>query len=145
MPNVCDNRLAICGPPEAVMQLVRTLESEEQALDFNTLIPTPDELNGPEGEAVGESGFPRWYEWNRTNWGVKWNTWEVVRRGYGRTGRVRYRFCTAYGPPAEFLDCVAARWPEVTMTLTFDVELLGDGDGLWRDGVRVKLHDEVPW
>jgi hypothetical protein len=103
----------------------------------------PDELLGPKGEMRGPSGLPRWSEWARVNWGVKWNAWSGARRGYGRTGRVRYRFLTAYGPPSEFLDRVAAGWPQVTMRLEFSVELLGDGDGLWRDGARDELHDEI--
>lgn len=144
MPNICDNRLAIAGPPEVVMDLVQSLQGKEQPLDFECLVPMPDVLLGPQGEIRGPSGFPRWYEWARTNWGVKWNAWGGVRRGYGRTGRVRYRFLTAYGPPSEFLDGVAARWPQVTMRLEFSVELLGDGNGLWRDGARAELHDEIP-
>jgi hypothetical protein len=30
MPNVCDNRLAIVGPSEVVMELVKSLQGEEQ-------------------------------------------------------------------------------------------------------------------
>lgn len=143
MPNVCDNRLAISGPPEIVMELVRSVEGPEEALDFESLIPVPDEIDGPAGQALGESGLPVWYEWARIHWGVKWNAWGGRRRGYGRTGRVRYRFFTAYGPPDAFLDQVAASWPQVTMELEFWVEFLGEGTGLWRDGKRIKLHDEV--
>jgi hypothetical protein len=143
MPNVCLNRIAISGPPTVVMDLVRTLAGDEEPFDFEQLIPMPDAFLGAAGEEVTPTGLPRWYLWARTNWGVKWNAWGGSRRGYGRSGRVRYRFCTAYGPPSEFLDRVAFRWPEVTMRLVFEVEFLGAGDGLWTGGARVALRDEV--
>jgi hypothetical protein len=144
VPNHCENGLAISGPPEIVMELVRAVDGPEEPFDFETLLPVPPEIAGPAGQEQGEPGLPVWYEWARTHWGVKWNAWGGRRRGYGRTGRVRYRFFTAYGPPDAFLDHVAARWPEVTMELEFWVELLGEGTGLWRDGRCVDLDDEVP-
>lgn len=144
MPNVCDNRLAISGPPNAVLELVRSVEGPEEPFDFETLIPVPAEMSGPDAQQPGESGLPLWYEWARTHWGVKWNAWGGRRQGYGRTGRVRYRFFTAYGPPDAFLDHVAAKWPQVTMRLEFSVELLGEGGGVWTDGRCIELDNEVP-
>ena len=136
MPNACDNRLAIAGPPAVVMALVRALESEDAALDFERLLPTPrDLLDGGDYDASGiADGLPGWYQWRREHWGVKSNASGVTRRGYGRTGRVRYRFNTPYGPPIEFLDAVAGMAPEIEMDLRFDVELLGGGIARWRSG-----------
>ena len=78
MPNVCDNRLAISGPPDAVRELVRSVGGPEEPFDFETLMPVPAEMLGPEGRQPGESGLPLWYEWARTHWGVKWNAWEAA-------------------------------------------------------------------
>ncbi len=71
--------------------------------------------------------------------GVKWNACDVTRRGYGRTGRVRYRFMTPYGPPSAFLDFVAARYPEVAMSLSYDVESLGCGMAACAGGRRISI------
>jgi len=95
VPNWCVNRLAIAGPPAAVKLLVEVLASPDAALDFAARRPTPPELLAD--QPVQAEGFPDWYRWRRTHWGVKWNTSDVTRRGYGRTGRVRYRFMTPYG------------------------------------------------
>src|SRR4051794_4660151 len=97
MPNCCDNRLAIAGPPDVVMELVRLLEGPEEKLDFERLLPTPrDLLEGADYDAPGiPDELPGWYQWHREHWGVKWNAWGASRRGYGRTGRVRYRFSRA--------------------------------------------------
>lgn len=138
MPNWCDNRLAIAGPPAVVRLLVEELEGPEQPLDFEQLLPTPGELvDGAGNRAAGmPAELPGWYQWRLEHWGVKWNACDVARRGYGRTGRVRYRFFTPYGPPMEFLDHVARRYPEVGMDLVFAVELLGGGRASWRAGAR---------
>ncbi len=147
MPNWCDNRLAIAGPPDVVMELVRLVDGDEQQLDFERLLPMPqDLLDGADDDAPASiaDGFPGWYLWRQEHWGVKWNASDVTRRGYGRTGRVRYRFFTPYGPPAEFLDDLAALMPEVSMQLSFEVELLGDGRAAWRDGHRVEHEERVP-
>jgi hypothetical protein len=134
MPNTCANRLAIHGPRDVVEDLVRVVASEDQMLDFERLIPTPGQVKDSVGDGAGGAD---WRGWRIANWGVKWNAWEVVRAGYGRTGRVRYRFRTAYAPPLPILDHIAARWPQVTMILSFEIEMLGEGQQLWRDGARI--------
>ena len=134
MPNTCDNRLALAGPRDVVEDLVRVVASEDHALDFERLIPMPDWIKGSVGDGAGGA---EWREWRIAHWGVKWNAWRVVRTGYGRTGRVRYRFRTAYAPPLPILDHIAARWPQVTMILRYEIEMLGEGQRLWRDGGRV--------
>jgi hypothetical protein len=113
------------------MELVEQLAGD-QALDFEKLLPTPAHLL--EERTAGLRGLPGWYEWRREHWGVKWNAEGVRRRGYGRTGRVRYRFHTPYCAPIEFLDHVASLWPDVTMELTFDVEQMGGGAVSWSAG-----------
>jgi hypothetical protein len=144
MPNWCDNRLAIAGPPKVVQALVCELQGPNGVLDFETLLPTPSDLIVAEPQRIlpgDPTEFPDWYAWRHENWGVKWNAAEASRIGYGRTGRVRYRFFTAWGPPAEYLDFVAQRYPEVSMSLTFDVEMMGTGAGSWRGGDLVELYD----
>lgn len=76
---------------------------------------------------------------------MKWNAVSVTRRGYGRTGRVRYRFFTAYGPPTEFLNALARRFPRVEMDLTFEVELLGDGRAAWRGAQLAELGENTTY
>lgn len=78
MPNWCVNRLAIAGPPAAVKLLVEELVSSDAALDFAALRPTPPELLAD--QPVPAEGFPDWYRWRRTHWGVKWNASDVTRR-----------------------------------------------------------------
>src|SRR5947209_3747913 len=87
MPNVCDNRLAISGPVDTVMDLVRSAESQEQAFDFDRLLPMPDDLKGEAGRALGPSGRPCSYEWSQSTWG------SVERVGGGPAGIRPNRTC----------------------------------------------------
>ena len=109
-----------------------------RALDFEQVLPTPaDLLDGADYEAPGiPTQLPGWYAWRREHWGVKWNASAVRRTGHGRTGRVRYRSLTPYGPPAALLDRLSAAFPEVAMESTYEVELLGHGAARWRAGTR---------
>ena len=131
MPNWCDNRLAVRGRPKEVMGLVQLLEGEDP-LDFERLLPMPKEIReGRDYHAPGVPDvFPGWYQWSREHWGVKWNAVEVSRRGFGKTGRVRYRFLTAYSPPTEFIDELARRFPAVESTSPMP----------WRCGAEDMLH-----
>jgi Ferredoxin-like domain in Api92-like protein len=142
MPNWCDNRLAIRGAPGEVMDLVALLEGEEP-LDFERLLPMPEAIrDGGDYEAHrGRDGFPGWYQWSCEHWGVKWNASYSSRRGYGRTGRVRYRFLTPYDPPMEFMHELAASFPGLEFDLVFDIEMWGQGRAEWRDGELTELVD----
>jgi hypothetical protein len=144
MPNWCDNRLAIRGRPAEVMDLVALLEGD-QPLDFERLIPMPQDIrDGADYEAhQGRNGFPGWYQWSCEHWGVKWNAVNSTRRGIGRTGRVRYRFFTAYDPPMEFIDALARRFPAVEIDLTFDIEMWGSGRAQWREGQLAEFADHA--
>jgi hypothetical protein len=140
IPNWCINRLAIRGEPQTVMRLVELLEGETP-FDFNRVVPMPSGIKGGQPYDAGlPDTFPGWYQWSRENWGVKWNAVEVTRRGFGRTGRVRYRFLTAYGPPTELLDVIATALPGIEMDLEYTVELMMDGWAHvpWRKGHRVR-------
>jgi hypothetical protein len=141
MPNWCDNRLAIRGARNVVIELVELLEGDTP-FDFERVLPMPKTIqDGGAYDGGMLDMFPGWYQWSRQNWGVKWNATSVTRRGYGRTGRVRYRFFTAYGPPTELLDELARRFATVELDLSFDVEMLGCGSASWRDGARVEYEE----
>ncbi len=128
------------------MELVSLVEGDEP-FDFEQLLPMPEGIrDGADYDAPGiPDALPGWYQWAREHWGVKWNAAYVTRRGYGRTGRVRYRFLTAYGPPTEFLDELALRFPDVEMDLVYDVELLGGGAAYWRDGRLTGYEGDDPY
>jgi hypothetical protein len=127
------------------MNLVDAVEGDSP-FDFERVLPMPKHIRagGAYDGGLSVEVFPGWYQWSCENWGTKWNAWDVSRRGYGRTGRVRYRFFTAYDPPMPVLDALAHRFPSVEIDLSFDVELRGDGTAAWRNGELVDYEEDMP-
>jgi len=64
--------------------------------DFNKIIPQPENIfNGnlgkEEEEMCKREGRPTWYEWNRHNWGTKWNCSDCGEEKYNS-----FTFVTAW-------------------------------------------------
>lgn len=56
-----------------------------------------------------------WYNWNIREWGTKWEIDEAKLTQV--SGQLSYEFSTAWSPPAEALDKLAAQYPSLTFTL----------------------------
>ena len=135
MPNHCTHRLVINGPQEDVTRLVDLLHDGDSPFSFNSLIPMPEELRGtssPNGltgkEMTKKYGHADWYGWAVSNWGTKWNAYEVNMRGVQSplellahaggdgTREVEYDFQTAWSPPLPFMEKLFAENPTLTFT-----------------------------
>jgi hypothetical protein len=107
MPNHCTNRLTLsCGSKETAQQLAQRFKGEESELDFNQLIPCPEELlEPPENEAAkvelkAKYGHDNWYDWRIAHWGTKWNSYECeLDDSWIDDGILEYQFDTAWSPP----------------------------------------------
>ena len=138
MPNWCHNRVSFYAENEQdVSKLKRIFESETP---FNEIIPSPDWKNTPnekgelpveelhrndKGEVMCASwNFPdgtnddRWYHWNISNWGVKWdiNKQEVDEDD----GWFELNFETPWGPPNEIYDRLVELFPDVSINWFYD-------------------------
>ncbi len=66
------HHIHVVGPRRAVSSILSRHFTEDGTLDFNTLIPMPDELREyslEEGYLTKTYGFSNSIEWARTNWG----------------------------------------------------------------------------
>jgi len=67
---------SVLGLPEGwEIELTKPID---QFPDFNKVTPQPEnifngDLGAPEEEMCRREGRPTWYDWNRANWGTKWN------------------------------------------------------------------------
>ena len=80
MPNYIKNRLTINGTKEEIKEVKEFLQGVNGVIDFNKITPTPKwvyqgDISFVEEEKYGKENC--WYEWNRTNWGTKWNAWDT--------------------------------------------------------------------
>ena len=94
MPNWCRNRVTVFGEPEEIAKVTKIFKDEKSI--FDNIIQSPDwrrlpnekgeyakleqHKNPKTGEVIFETyNFPdgknddRWYNWNITNWGTKWD------------------------------------------------------------------------
>tara|TARA_R110001632_G_scaffold153307_1_gene271136 strand:+ start:796 stop:1401 length:606 start_codon:yes stop_codon:yes gene_type:complete len=85
MPNWFESRIDVSGKREDVRKFVenvkgsKTYDTEDYEFDFNHFIPQPSNIfrgsiSMREEKMFIEKGIPNWYDWNRENWGTKWNS-----------------------------------------------------------------------
>ena len=156
MPNICENELSIYADGDQQEALLKTLtkrvKSKESVFDFNKLVPSPDWDNTPneDGEfpVIDEDApafmqikkFPlsgksddRWYDWNRENWGTKWNAGkaEVYVCKYG--DHVQFKFQTAWAAPVEILLALRDQYPQLQFNWFYRIEEWEDCGFLHRE------------
>ena len=125
MPNWCDNRLRIFGPPDEIEKFQRQAtghapwlsEHERQTtapspLNFHRLLPVPAEVLAQHNGDVLE-------KWQVANWGTKWEADETELVDEWDTG-VCYGFNTAWSPPIALLKSIGPNWPTLKFLLHYE-------------------------
>ena len=137
MPNWCENTLTVKGPDKTIKSFVRTAKAKGTALSLNKFIPMPKKLENTISPSRNDTprqiernkklrakyGFDNWYEWRCQHWGVKWDV--KARLIEHRDGHVTYAFDTAWGPPTDWLDAVAKKYPDLKFTLKYEEPGMG--------------------
>jgi hypothetical protein len=150
MPNWCYNSLCVSGKKEILADFVsktlvpRNMSSEEEydeshRFTFNILHPLPKALEGgfsPLPKLEGEDdiqykermaenvrlyGAEDWYDWNRYNWGTKWDASSTCVEQLDDQN-FNVRFNTAWSPPIDWFEKVIPMYPELEFDLIFDEE-----------------------
>ena len=104
MPNHVTHKAEFFGDQNDVDFILSILKTEEnnngeqwtRHIDFNNIVPQPKSLFL---ESIGKKEEERtrgwnWYDWNRENWGTKWNAYSIERDGNTIT------FDTAWNSPS---------------------------------------------
>jgi len=135
MPNWCTNGLTVEGDPDKVQKFREDntyVEVGEDAgmasgdhrvlpLSFEAKYPTPRQADG---KLIGEGpkvtpGMPDWYQWRIDNWGTKWDLTEETDVEHDGD-YIHYSFDSAWGPPAIWVEKVAAEYPDLKFTIDFE-------------------------
>lgn len=142
MPNWVYSQLGVHGSPEDVAALkaqVRkhytqtvpdyrdrdkkvTVTHTDDFSFWNIVAPPEDKLDlyhaihdGSEDKTWG------WYNWNCSNWGVKWDASDVHMTEYA-DDHIAYSFSTAWGTPTEAMVTLSEQYPNVTLDLEWEEE-----------------------
>lgn len=114
MPNHVTNSLF------APAHVIDALLDEDGHIDFNLIVPQPENIE--RGGCSGEHppGVPCWYIWNTTNWGTKWNGYET-----DRVSDELLTFETAWSTPIPIFEALAAKFPDEEFSVKWADEDLG--------------------
>lgn len=137
MPNHVTHIFKIQGSEEELKKFYDEYIGEDDALDFNKLIPMPTILEGtisgntPEmeteeykakaKEAIEATGHCDWYNWRIEHWGTKWNSYSARCENYGDL--IELEFDTAWSCPEPIFKVLAEKFPN----LAFEGYALDEG------------------
>lgn len=120
MPNHTLNTLTFSGDSariEALLAAVQNDEGGKGSIDFDRLIPMPEELNPERNpqETPNEMcfNFPAWYDWRIEHWGTKWNAYDGQEVELLQGGDIRMTFHTAWNPPHPIVAKLSQQFPDI--------------------------------
>ena len=96
MPNHVSNEIRIICNDEKTYDEFKELVKggDDQEFDFDRIIPQPDDINPDLNETSD------WYDWRCTNWGTKWNAYDVeIDWDEEYKECIEINFQTAWSPP----------------------------------------------
>ena len=103
MPNHITTVIEFTGKQENIEKIFELIAGENGEIDFNKLIPTPDNIyqgniGQKEREIYGENN---WFDWNVKHWGTKWNAYGIC------VDDNTLSFDTAWSFPEPVMDALA--------------------------------------
>jgi len=126
MPNWCENRLTIQGD-KAVLDEIEVKHFRDTTdgaeLDFNTIIPYPQECKDADARESKEMGFAsvfseEGYNWCCNNWGTKWNAKSTSSLRVD-DNELEVTFDTAWSPPIPVVLAFSTLYPQLVFELQY--------------------------
>ena len=130
MANHCANRIEIQGEAKDVAVVKKFLQGKDTCFDFNNILPMPEELENtlvpvPDPETFKNRrlrklyGTDNWYDWKKSNWGTKWNSFNGEIADMDDEYLV-YRFDTAWSPPTPVIEALREKFKDISISAFFD-------------------------
>lgn len=93
----------------------------EGHVDFNCIVPTPENVSQEEGPAEDAyaQGMIYWRDWNESNWGTKWNAGDSERRS-----DTSVYFNTANAPACTVMIALSLQFPGEIIELRTAQEII---------------------
>jgi hypothetical protein len=102
------------GDEYPVFDLDATVPFPTELTD-TTSPPQNDEEKKLQAELTKKYGAGNWYDWRVKYWGTKWDTYDAEEVEEIKGG-LRFRFETAWCPPAQWLKTTAKQFPSLKFT-----------------------------
>ena len=140
MPNWCRNRVTVYSDNTQPIEKIKKIFEDKKNI-FGQIIKEPDwrRLPNEKGEFpkvkqhLGKDGsvmfetheFPdgknddRWYHWNITNWGTKWDACNVEIE-YADESQIEIEFDTAWSPPEPICERLREMFQDVSISWFYD-------------------------
>lgn len=129
MPNHITNIVVVSGDENRIRAMLKAVQNDEHgvgSLDFNKIIPMPDNDDS--------------YHWCIANWGTKWNS-------YGYTGNIFFEngkmtFYTAWSAPHPILEKLSEMYPDIKFEHEWADEDIGSNCGryVYYDSKRIEEY-----
>ena len=100
-------------------------------VDFEILIPQPENIEKGGCNGTHEDGVICWYSWSIENWGTKWNAYDASVEAV-EGDLIKIEFDTAWSHPAPIIEPLGAKHPEETILVEWADEDLGHNVGRYR-------------
>jgi len=135
MSNYVGNKIVFYGEDENVKKILEEIKSEKQPIDFNRIIPMPNNIfRGNLGiEEEQKYGKDNRYDWSIENWGTKWNAYNTCLTEDDEGNTVLF-FNTAWKPPMPIIEklCEICHKSNVDlMGIYSNEDFDSDCHGLW--------------
>jgi hypothetical protein len=104
--------------------VARQLLDAESHIDFNNIIPEPENIERGGCDGRHEEGEICWYDWRCLEWGTKWNAITDTPVELN-SNPVTLRFDTAWAHPFPIIETLAAKNPAETLRVAYADEDLG--------------------
>ncbi len=129
MPNHITNIVAISGDEERIQAMLKEIQTDEYGIgsvDFNKIIPMPDDTDS--------------YNWCIANWGSKWNSYGYTADTGFKDGKLT--FLTAWSAPHPILQRLSEMFPDIEFEHEWADEDIGMNCGryVYYDGERTEEY-----
>ena len=129
MPNHITNIVAVSGDECRIQAMLKEIQTDEYGLgsvDFNKIIPMPDDADS--------------YNWCIANWGSKWNSYGYTADSGFKDGKLT--FLTAWSAPHPIIQKLSEMFPEIEITHEWADEDIGMNCGRYAyyDGERTEEY-----
>lgn len=116
---------------EEIEKVVLTKHKDEtgedkEFFDFEKIIPPPENIE--KGGCTGEHpvGVICWYEWQKENWGTKWNSYSFNK--WAKWDK-EFSFQTAWNHPVPIIKKLSEMFPDVRFNIKYADEDIGSNLG----------------